>query len=47
MGKRALVPGGPEEGLRESDEHEAEHKEATLPLMVAGQTGGAWQAVLV
>lgn len=35
-----MVPG-------ESDEHEAEHKEATLPLMVAGQTGGAWQAVLV
>lgn len=30
-----MVPGGPEEGLRESDEHEAEHKEATLPLMVA------------
>lgn len=42
-----MVPGGPEEGLRESDVHEAEHKEATLPLMVAGQTGGAWQAVLV
>lgn len=42
-----MVPGGPEEGLRESDKHEAEHKEATLPLMVAGQTGGAWQAVLV